>query len=494
MQTSHPIPSWLDRVENPYIHGSFAPSAVETEGGAEMKVSGTIPRDLAGMYVRNGPNPALEPLGRYHWFDGDGMVHAIRFEDGKAYYRNRWVHTDALQLERKSGQSMWHGIMDRHGKKNPFGVGPDRSMKDTANTDVVFHAGKLYALWYQCGEPYAMDPLTLEPRGKENFGGRLPRFMSAHAHVDENTEEMFFFDYSVEAPYYMYHVAGADGKLQHSVDMGFPGCRLTHDMALTEHYAIHMDMPFFWDETLLARGVHKVAWHDLPTRWAVIPRRGTQKDIRWFETKPMFMHHVVNAWEEHDEQRGDEIVLLGCKVQDGWPFVKASDDSPLKRMMGYLRLDARIYEWRFNLKTGRASERFVEEGYNLEFPTINMRRQGFKTRYSYYAHLLTEPAQLFNALFKHDNRTGRLEHYMLPEGTTLSEAPFAQRSGGTEEDDGYIVTFAHDAIHDRSSCLIFAAQDIRSGPIASIELPARVPMGFHAKWVSAERLNRRAVQ
>ena len=56
-------------------------------------VLGALPHDLHGMFVRNGANPRFAPKGRYHWFDGDGMVHGLRFENGRATYRNRWVET-----------------------------------------------------------------------------------------------------------------------------------------------------------------------------------------------------------------------------------------------------------------------------------------------------------------------------------------------------------------------------------------------------------------
>ena len=68
------------------LQGGFAP--VEEEITVELtQVQGVIPRDLHGMHVRNGPNRRFEAPGRYHWFDGDGMLHAVRFEGGRAFYQ-----------------------------------------------------------------------------------------------------------------------------------------------------------------------------------------------------------------------------------------------------------------------------------------------------------------------------------------------------------------------------------------------------------------------
>src|SRR5262245_55371045 len=83
---------------NPYLLGNFGPWRLEGEA-LDLEVVGKLPVDLAGTYFRNGPNPAYPPLGRYHWFDGDGMVHAIRLEYGRAHYRNRWVRSRGLEEE-----------------------------------------------------------------------------------------------------------------------------------------------------------------------------------------------------------------------------------------------------------------------------------------------------------------------------------------------------------------------------------------------------------
>ena len=77
---------------NPYLADNFAP--VQTESTADqLSVLGEIPLELNGMFVRNGPNPQFPPFGAYHWFDGDGMLHGVRIQDGKASYRNRYIRT-----------------------------------------------------------------------------------------------------------------------------------------------------------------------------------------------------------------------------------------------------------------------------------------------------------------------------------------------------------------------------------------------------------------
>ncbi|HJY39443.1 MAG TPA: carotenoid oxygenase family protein, partial [Steroidobacteraceae bacterium] len=92
-------PTWVDGVDNPYLHGPYTPVISEITAVDLRVTAGEIPADLSGAYMRNGPNPVLEPKGQYHWFDGDGMVHAVYFRDGRASYIRRWVRTQALRDE-----------------------------------------------------------------------------------------------------------------------------------------------------------------------------------------------------------------------------------------------------------------------------------------------------------------------------------------------------------------------------------------------------------
>ena len=245
--------------------------------------------------------------------------------------------------------------------------------------------------------------------------------------------------------------------------------------------AILMDLPLFWDQALLARGVHKLRFHrDVPSRFAVLPRRGSE--VRWFEAEPTYIYHVVNAWEE-----GDEIVLDAFRVVDPLPQGDPAD-GPLARMLAVLRLDARLHRWRFDLRTGATREEPLGE-LNTEFPTIDASRQGVATRYAYSPRIAAgEKTLLFDAIVKYDTRTGRTWTHELGPGRFASEAPFAARPGARDEDDGWLVSFVHDAGRDRSELWVLDARDLAAPPVARVALPQRVPIGFHACWVGADRL------
>lgn len=456
---------------NPYLAGPFAPVDTELEA-SDLTVIGKIPADLDGVYLRNGPNPQFPPIGRYHWFDGDGMVHAVHFHDGRATYRNRWVRTDAFERERAAGEVQWLGIME------PLGDNPrDMPLKDSSNTDLVFFNGDVLSLFYLCGAAYALDPVTLETRGQRGFGGRL----SAHAKVDEHTGELLFFDYGPRPPYMRYGVASPDGHVTHETSIDLPGPRLPHDMAITENHSIVMDLPLVQDPEAARAGRHKLLFDtDLPARYGVLPRRGDGSDVVWFEAEPCYVYHAVNAWEE-----GDEIVLDLCRVTK--PEPRADAAGPVAKLLSYLRLDANLHRYRFDLRTGATREEQLDDD-NTEFPSIDLTRLGRPNRYAYNVHISPEPTLLFDGIVKYDLRRGTDERWECGPGRWASEAPFAPRPDAASDEDGYLVSFVYDQLEDRSEVVILDASDITAGPLARVLIPQRVPVGFHATWVPGSKL------
>jgi carotenoid cleavage dioxygenase-like enzyme len=460
---------------NPYLEGPFAPTHEEVTI-TDLEVVGEIPTDLNGVYVRNGPNPQFEPRGRYHWFDGDGMVHAVHVSDGSATYRNRWIRTGGFEREREAGTTLWRGIIEPW-RDNP----PGEPEKDTANTDVIFHNERLLALWYRAGKPYALDPVTLETLGAQDFDGTLRCEVSSHAKVDERTGELCFFDYGLKPPYMRYGVVAADGVVRNFVGIDLPAPRLPHDMAITERYSILMDLPLMNDPKASKAGRYKLFFdRETPSRFGVIPRYGKAEDVRWFEAEPCFIYHSVNAWEE-----GDVIVMDVCRVKR--PEPRSDLDGPLAQMLSYLRLDAHLHRYRFDLRSGRTVEQVVDDD-NSEFPSINLDRIGRRSRYAYNMHISPESTLLFDGLMKYDLESGSAETHWFGDGRWGSEAPFAPRPGARAEDDGYLVSYVYDEREGRSEVEVLDAADVAAGPVCRIKLPVRVPVGFHATWVPGERL------
>lgn len=459
---------------NPYLQGLYEPVATETTA-LDLPVIGEIPKDLYGAFVRNGPNPAQAPAGLHHWFDGDGMVHAIWFENGKAEYRNRYVGTDDYRAEKAGLDIHAGGVMAPSARTRPGSQRGDLVYKDTANTDLVFHNGSLMALWYISGKPVRVHAHTLETIGNETFGGALPRHVSAHGKVDPKTGEFCFFDYSLYEPWMTFGVVDAQNNLTNFQKVDLPGPRLPHDMGLTENYIILHDLPVVFTEAGLRNSMWQIKVADQPARFGVVPKNGKGDQVRWFETETCYIYHVVNAWED-----GDEVVMTACMMTpNGYPPNPAY--GPYASMVNVLALNAVPVEWRMNMVTGEVKKRRLDDRIG-EFPVVNLDYTGRKTNWSYHVSMAKQELQRFSGLIKYDLNTGAAKTHDFAPGVGGSEPAFAPRVGAVDEDDGYVIVFTTDEATGASEVQVIAAKDFEAGPIARIPLPARVPAGFHGTW------------
>ncbi len=469
---------------NPYLLGPYAPVFEEVIAD-NLEVIGEIPKDIHGAYVRNGPNPRFEPKGHYHWFDGDAMLHAICFENGKATYRNRWIRTNNFKEEGIAGESLWQGLMGKLSANvnRPWNRGVP--LKDTANTAVAFHNGKLLAGWYMCGDLYEIDPITLETKGIENYSNTLDSKAMAHVKVDENANEMMFFDYEMTGSYIAYGVVNGTGEVKHFVKVPTPGPRIPHDMGITTNYSILMDLPLFYDMELMAKigKAVPVFRKDLPSRFAIIPRFGKSEDVRWFEAEPCYIYHTINCWEE-----GDEIIMDCCINPDPAPQKDLPKGTPaVEKLNAYLRLKAYLHRYRFNMKTGETKESRLDD-MGTEFPLMNSQYLGKKSKYAYNQRLELSRTLRFDAIVKYDTEKQSSEVHVYGKNKYGSESPFIPKPNAVEEDDGYVISFVTDAETDSSEAIIIDAKNMSAEPLARIKLPQRVPLGFHACWVDGDKI------
>ena len=459
---------------NPYLQGFFAPVSDEVTV-LSPKVIGEIPRDLHGAYVRNGPNPTHMPTDLHHWFDGDGMLHAVYFENGKAEYRNRYIRSQDHLADLNGGCGAGGVLLPAHRERG------EKVYKDTANTDVVVHNGQLMGLWYISGTPVRVHPRTLETIGDESFGGKLPRHVSAHSKVDNVTGEFAFFDYSLYEPWMSFGVVSKDNVLTNFDRVELPGPRLPHDMGLTENYIILHDLPIVFTEQGLRQNLWRIQQRNQPARFGVVPRNGRGSDIRWFEPDPCYIYHVTNSWED-----GDDVVMHACKmVPHGYGPNAAYGD--YAAMVAVLKLHAVPVEWRMNMRTGAVKFRQLDDAFG-EFPAINQDYSGRKSKWSYHVSMAPSELLLFDGLYKYNLETGARQGYKFEPGWFGSEAAFAPRIGAKDEDDGYVVTFVQAADRSHSEVQIIDAKNFEDGPVARVILPVRVPNGFHATWARGDQI------
>jgi len=454
---------------NPFLSNNFAPIREETRA-AELSIVGELPADLDGTFYRIGPNPQFAPVGPYHWFDGDGMIHAVRIANGSASYRNRWVRTRGFEIERAEGEAIWPGILGVPRFDRPHGM----MSKNVANTALEWIGGKLLALW-EGGSPHIIDPASLETLGEETFNGQWTQSFTAHPKTDPETGETFALSYGFTPPFLTYGVISPEGEVVKTQAIDLPMPVLMHDLAITKTHAVFLDMPLTVDGSRFEKGEPPMFFDDSrPSRFGVMPREGGE--VQWFEVPSCMIYHVTNAY---DEEAGNAVVLYAHRKNATSMLIS---DNELDTDRAYLT------RWRFDLDSGEVSETRID-AVASEFPQVDPRFVGRKTRYAFAAVDDTNfvPEPLFGALVKYDLETGDRQEYDLGEGRFGGEIGFAPKPGSTAEGDGWLLTYVHDTIADRSELVVLSASDLTAGPIARVMLPQRVPYGFHAAWLDGDR-------
>uniref|UniRef100_A0A2P2LL84 carotenoid 9,10-dioxygenase n=3 Tax=Rhizophora mucronata TaxID=61149 RepID=A0A2P2LL84_RHIMU len=492
-----------------YLSGNFAP-VPETPPVKDLPVKGFLPDCLNGEFVRVGPNPKFTPVAGYHWFDGDGMIHGMRVKDGKATYVSRYVKTSRLQQEEFFGGAKFMKIGDLKGLYGLLMVNMDilRTKlkvldmsygRGTGNTALIYHHGKLLALC-EADKPYVvkvMEDGDLQTIGLLDYDKRLKHSFTAHPKVDPFTGEMFTFGYAHEPPYITYRVISKDGFMHDPVPITISDPIMMHDFAITENYAIFMDLPLYFRPKEMVKEKKFIFTFDSTkkARFGVLPRYAKNDSlIRWFELPNCFIFHNANAWEEEDE-----VVLITCRLQN--PDLDMVNGIVKEELENFSN---ELFEMRFNMKTGSASQKKLSAS-AVDFPRVNESYTGRKQRYV-YGTILDSIAKVtgiikFDLQAEPETGKSKLEVggnvkgiYNLGPGRFGSEAIFVPRKPGTasEEDDGYLVLFVHDENTRKSSAHVIDAKTMSADPVAVVELPHRIPYGFHAFFVTEEQLQEQA--
>ena len=455
---------------SPYLDGNFAP--VDREITTEtLQVIGELPQELSGMFLRNGPNPQFSPLGQYHWFDGDGMLHGVRIQNGKASYQNRYVRTKGWQIEHEAGKAIWSGLLEPPQMDNPYGPS-----KNTANTALAWHAGKMLATW-EGGAPHAIALSNLDTIGEHTYNGKLSSSFTAHPKVDPVTGEMMFFGYSFAPPYLKYSVVSPTGELLRTVPIDLPTGVMMHDFAITENYTVFMDLPLTFSMERMQQGKPPLMFEsNKPSRFGIVPRHGDNSNIRWFESPTCYVFHTLNAYEQ-----GDEVVLIACRM-NSTNVLMQDTGSALEENI------PQLYQWRFNLNTGGVSEERLDDVAS-EFPRVNENFLGRKTQYGYAGRMTRDPMPLFDGVIKYDLNNSNSQVHQFEPGCYGGEAVFAPNPNAQNEDEGWLITFIYNSQEETSELVVIDAQDVTSEPVARVLIPQRVPYGFHGTWISEAQLN-----
>lgn len=445
---------------HPFLSGLHVPMSGE-ETITDLAVSGTIPAELNGSYLRNGPNPVTPPNPAvYHWFTGTGMVHGIRLKDGKAlWYRNRWVR----------GQE----VSDALGEAPAPGIRAEGF--DSPNTNVVGLMGNTWAIVEAGGFPVRLDE-DLNTVAHDPFGGTLTHAFSAHPHVDPVTGEAHAICYKGQSMDTIWHVVvGTDGKVRREEPVSVVHGPSIHDCMITKNYIIILDLPVtFSMKKLLSGQRFPYAWNpDHKARVGLLPRKGKGSETIWCDVEPCYIFHPANGYETDDGQ----VILDACVHNSMFAESTQGPDStstPFER-------------WTINPAT-RSVERRVIDPASQEFPRPNESLIGKSYRYA-YCLALPEPARVDFAadskLYKHDLVAGTREVHDFGPGLVPGEFVFVPKEKAAKEDDGWLMGLVINVDSDTTDLVILDAADFTGKPVARITVPHRIPPGFHGNWVAA---------
>lgn len=432
-----------------FMRGNYAPVPDEIESFT-LKVTGEIPAHLDGVYMRNGPNPLREIPG--HWFGGDGMLHGVRLSGGKAvWYRNRFVQTKALKGEKFM-------LAD-------FSM--DRSV-GVANTHVVPHGGKIYAL-VESSFPTRVDA-ELNTIGIDTFGGGLDYSFTAHPKIDAETGEMHAFGYGFTAPFVVYHRIGADGRYLQREEIAVAGATMVHDFAMTKNHVVFMDLPVCFEIEAAMKGGMPYQWSDAyRPRLGILKKGRPAAETRWVDVAPGYVFHVANAFERAD----GTIVLDVARLPELWRAGTKKNFDP-----------AHLHRWTIAPGASMAADMPLDERC-IEFPRIDDRLAGLENRYAYAVATAGGPEEKeeFSQLLKFDLQAGTRVDKDFGRANMTGEFTFVARPGQRAEDDGWLMAFVYDSARDGSDLVILDAQTLDEA--ARVEMPRRVPAGFHGNWVPA---------
>ncbi|MEM6603453.1 MAG: carotenoid oxygenase family protein [Pseudomonadota bacterium] len=438
-----------------YQNIPFAPVKKE-QTYENLDVEGAIPKDLNGLYVRNGPNPAGEISPYQHYFSGDGMVHGIYLKSGSAkWYRNRFVC--AGEVPKKLGKSDLGG---------PVTGGLDVS----PNTNIVAFDGQLYATIEAGASMVALSDL-LETQGRSDLNGTLKFGFTGHHKIDPVDGDIHAVTYGQKlGKNALYQRLTPQGRLKNSVKIPLTGMTQIHDMAITENYAIILDMNVVFSLTTLLKTTLPIKWDEnKECRIGLVPKSGNAHDVRWFTIDPSYAYHVMNAYET---DKGDVVLDVSR-----YEYTSKHD------MFGPLG-DTPPSIYRYVLPVNNEVKHAgAQPVFNLplDFPKINPYIEGRDYRYGYAVEATLEPAFKRAAKLDFHKNTVLYQDF---NGGMSSELTFIPK--GREEDDGWLIGFVFQPELQRSRLVIMDARDFEADPVASIWIPDQyVPIGTHGGWFPA---------
>jgi len=469
----------MDLSAFPYLQGNYAPVTEERDlGESELRIEGEVPPQLVGAYLRDGANVAYQPNHYVYPLDGDGMVHAVYFDRGRVRYRNRWVQTSHLMTERQFGHTIYGSVgkllsvpqevIDAGGEPSPI--------RNTANTNVLYHGGKLLAMW-EGGFPHLLNN-DLSTVGLYDYDGALKPgdALTAHPKVCPVSGDLVSCTQRWDSPNYWVQVFDKHGRHKQTIPVEFPRKGIVHDLQITDNYVVIFYAPAFHSVEKAMRGEDPFEWQpELGTKIIAIPRSGEGRHLE-FETEAFFSWHFCNGYE-----RGGKLVIDYVWI-NSIPFTQAQGT-------GVEKQPRRMFRMTLDPATGKVTNEQLSDIF-CEFSRCDERRMGKRYRYGFAAASNRQwgDAHGYNCTARYDFETGQTQLWEFGEDANAGEPAYVPNPDSEREEDGWITNFVYNP-GEGAFLSILSAGDLARGPVCKIHIPGRVPNGFHGNWCQDLRLS-----
>ncbi|MGW4912745.1 carotenoid oxygenase family protein [Streptomyces sp. NPDC004270] len=494
--STQPPPETMQFPDTPKFRGFFAPSRTEADV-YDLEVEGRIPPELSGAFYRAAADTQYPPrFANDVYINGDGMIHMVRFENGHADLKTKYVRTKRFELERQARQALFGAY------RNPYTDDPSvLSIDDgNANTSIIWHAGKLLAL-KEAALPYELDPVTLETKGIYDFSGQIPgRTFTAHPKHDPLTGELIAFAYNAsglpDKQIHIYEIS-ASGKVTRSQTFEVPYSSMVHDWLVTRDHFVFTISPMVADPEQLKREAQYFVWDpNQETYVAIIPREQGVSGIRWYRSEQLMETHSLNAWTD-----GDTLVADHFTTKSGWfSQFPITTVGPLPEKPPFL------HRWTFDLTQGAAHWEDAIDTYRSEqliaspgdMPRVDPRVLMEKNRHAWIGGMHPDVPKCdvgpmgppFNSLIHRDDHTGETTFWAPGEHAAPEEPVFVPKSADAGEGEGYLLALIGRRDQNRHDLVILDALDIAAGPVATVKIPFRLRYGFHGTWVPDSELRK----
>lgn len=450
----------------------------------------------------------------------------MRVRGGVAHYCNAFVRTPRLAAERRAGRALYSKIGDMQSGAvgllklllelfwQRVGAVPELPFErsSVANTNVIFFRDRVWAL-VEPNLPLRVrigrERGEISSAGFDSLGGRLAHCMTAHPKLDPRTGALVFVcawagpDAPETRPVTVRQIS-ADGRLSAPLPVPLPsasegiGMPFMHEMAISASWVILLDGSLRAHPQGIVQRGRSIYWErGAHARFGLVPRAALEagepagsaaaSPAVWCSLDAAgHIFHVANAWEE---EGGRRVLVHGCWYDVFDPGFLDGSGSETTCSMVTVVLDA-------DAATAQLQRHSWAQPF--EFPRINDAFAGAPNRYAYVASFDRSGRVGFDALVKYDLvERAAVARAPLGAGMLGGEAsyvppgradPLGSPTRGADEDRGHLGLIVFDEARNTSQFRLYAARDLSLAAV--VQLPRRVPFGFHTAWLTGEQLDK----